>query len=102
MSLDADVCVYMHTQHAFAYVCICGSACYSLKHMLLIMEMLTSTLALLVSELSLDTHFLTGSQTQICCCSCTVTLSSLVTFIQCDTETSVTSTTVALVPLGNE
>ncbi len=70
--------------------------------MLLIMGMLTSTLPLLVSDLSLDTRFLMGSQTQICLLSCTVTLSSLVTFIRCDTETSVTSTTAALIPLGNE
>lgn len=66
------------------------------------MEMLTSIPPLLVGELSLDTHFLMGSQTQICLCLCTVTLSSLVTFIQCNTKTSVTSTTAALVPLGNE
>lgn len=70
--------------------------------MLLITGMLTSMLVLLVTELSLDTNFLMGRQTQIRLCSCTVTLSSLVTFIQCDTETSVTSTTAALIPLGDE
>lgn len=95
------ICVYMHTQHDSACVCICCSL-LSLERMPLIMMMLTSTLPLLVSELSLDTNFLVGSQTQICLCSCTVTLSSLVTFIQCDTETSVTSTTVSFIPLGNE
>lgn len=73
-----------------------------LKHTLIIMGMLTRTLPLLVSELSPDTRVLTGSQTQICFCSCTVTLSSLGTFIQCDTETSVSSATMSLIPLGNE
>lgn len=104
MALDADVyvCLFTCTHNMLLHVCTCCSVCYSLMHMLLITGMLTSTLPLLVSELSLDTRFLMGSQMQICLLSCTVTLSSLVTFIQCDTETSVTSTTAALIPLGNE
>lgn len=93
--------VFTCTNNMILHVFVSAAVCFRFR-MPLIMMMLTSTLPLLVSELSPDTNFLVGSQTQICLCSCTVTLSSLVTFIQCDTETSVTSTTVSFIPLGNE
>lgn len=90
------------TAKDLACVSMCCIIMYSLKHMFLIRGMLTHMLYLLVNELSLDARFLMERRMQICLCSCTVTLSSLVTFIHCDTETSVTSSTVALIPLGNE
>lgn len=59
----------------FAYVYTCRTASHSLKLVHLITRTLTSTLPPLVPALSLGTHLLMGSHTQICLCSCTVSLS---------------------------
>lgn len=84
------ICLYMQQRLLFSKACAFNCSGVNKRA------------ALPVTELSLGARFLMESHTQICRCSCTVSLSSLVTFIHCDTETSVTSATASLPPLGKE
>lgn len=99
MSLNADVCVYMHIQHAFAHVCICSSVCYSLKHMLLIGDV--NKHAAPVGECVVLGHSFPYGEPNTNMSLLVYCDTAIISHIQCDTKTSVTST-VTLIPLGNE